>query len=322
MNRPSTSGDGLHAFRRRITTRSAVVRRIRQKLGNWLLKNSLPVFLRGGDSITLDPLVNGYWEPVLTEFITNAARAGYDGFFLDIGANIGLTSCQCGNAFREVCMFEPNPEIFPILELNTRLVLGSGRRRAFNYGLGPESTTARLNVPNGNWGGAFVHDRHNAYSDELFAERHRVGRLDLGEYRQLDVRIVASADVIPGLFADFAREGRTRGVIKLDTEGYEKPILESLAPHVPADFALVVVFENWDAGLDLQDLAARFDRPVTALRLVRRPRERGALWRDLPFMLPLGGMCFTVENVAPGSGDGDLVFIVDPRSGTRGAPDA
>jgi len=304
----------IRSFHSRISLTAAILSRLRQRIGLWLLKDSLPIFLRGSDSITLDPLVNGFWEPVLTEFIKTVARAGFDGFLLDIGANVGLTSCQCGDSFREVCMFEPNAELFPVLELNTKLMLRSCRRRAFNIGLGPVSTEATLNIPTHNWGGAFVHDGHNAYSDALFASRHLVEQLDLEAYRKIGIRIEATANLLPGLFAEFSRAGLTTGVIKVDTEGYEKAILESLAPHLPDDFAVVIVFENWEADLDIEALKSRFGRPVTALRLTRRPRQRGALWRDLPFMLPIGGMHFEPEGVARGACDGDLVLIVDSRS--------
>lgn len=311
----SANIEEVRTFHSRISLAGAIAHRVRQRIGLWLLKDSLPMFLRANDSIALDPLVNGYWEPVLTEFFCAAAQAGFDGFFLDIGANIGLTSCQCGDSFREVCMFEPNPEIFPVLELNTKMNLRSCRVRAFNIGLGPLATTSTLNVPLHNWGGAFIHDGFNAYPDSLIAVRHRVQQLDEAAYRQLPVRIEATASVCPGLFAEFSRAGLKRGVIKLDTEGYEKAILESLAPHIPDDFNVVIEFENWDPHLELAPLMARFDRPVSAFLLTRRPRQRGALWRDLPFMLPLGGMHFALELISGAPCDGDVVLIVEAKDG-------
>jgi FkbM family methyltransferase len=275
------------------------------------MKDCLPLFLRAGDAITLDPLVNGHWEPVLTEFFRSVARAGFDGFLLDIGANIGLTSCQCGDLFREVCMFEPNPEIFPVLELNTRLILRACRTRAFNVGLGPVSTKSTLNIPLDNFGGAFIHDSLNAYPDSLFAAKHRVGELDVTTYRQVEIQIESAAGLCPGLFAEFSRAGLRRGLIKLDTEGYEKVILESIAPLLPRDFAVVIVFENWNPDLSLKELVGRFDRPVSAFRLERRPRERGAVWRDLPFMLPHRGTQYALETITGPPCEGDIVLMVD-----------
>src|SRR5262249_3567527 len=141
-------------------------------------------------------------------------------------ANVGLTACQSGDFFNQVFMFEPNPEIFPILELNTKLMLRTCQHQAFNIGLGPEAAKAVLNVPRHNWGGAFVHDRFNAYSDTLFASKHLVGRLDTADYRQVGIQIEAAGKVCTELFARLARLGLRRGVIKLDTEGYEKVILQ------------------------------------------------------------------------------------------------
>ena len=300
----------ISSFHGRISVAKALANRIRQRLGTWLLKGSLPMFLRAGDSITLDPLVNGHWEPILTEFFRTVARSGFDGFLLDIGANVGLTACQCGDFFKQVFMFEPNPEIFPILELNAKLMLRSCQRHAYNIGLGPVSARSILNVPSHNWGGAFVHDRFNAYSDALLATKHLVRDLSTANYRQMEIQIEPAGEVCAALFAHLARLGLKRGVIKLDTEGYEKAILESLAPHLPRDFAVVVVFENWDPDLALAELVARFGRPTAVFCLSRRPRQRGALWRDLPFMIPLGGVHFTLEPFAGEACDGDFVLIV------------
>jgi FkbM family methyltransferase len=312
--RGSWSGEErVRTFSTRISVASAIARRVRQRIGLWLLRNSLPMFVRANDSISLDPLVNGSWEPVLAEFLKNVAHAGYDGFLLDIGANIGLTSCQCGDCFREVCMFEPNPEIFPILELNAKLMLRSCRTRAFNVGLGPVSMKSTLNIPTHNWGGAFIHDRFNAYPDSLIAARHLVKQFDVTAYRQVEVQIEEVGRRCPYLFAEFSHAGLKRGVIKLDTEGYEKAILESLAGHIPGDFQVVVVFENWDPDFAIEKLMARFDRPVGAFLIDRRPRQRGALWRDLPFMIRLGGMSFTLEPIEGRPCEGDVVLVVGAR---------
>jgi FkbM family methyltransferase len=302
--------DEIRSFRHRIRIGQAISDRIRQRLGQRLLKRSLPVFLRGGDWISLKPLVNGCWDPTLQALFTHAARHGYQDFFIDIGANIGLTSCQCGDFFREVLMFEPNSEIFPILELNTRLALRTCRKRAFNFGLGPTASSTTLNVPLDNFGGAFIHDQHNAYSDELFAARHSKSSFDLAGYRQVPIRIEATSAVMPPLFNELRTKGLTNGVIKIDAEGYEKAILNGLAPLVPSDVRLMIVFENWDNSFDIDSVIAGFSRPVRALRVSRRPTSRGALWKDLPSMLLWGGAQFGLEPLRKECCEGEIVLLI------------
>jgi FkbM family methyltransferase len=298
------------SFQHLVSVRKVVADRLRQRIGLRLLKRSLPVFVCGGDIIALDPLVNGHHEPVLNAFLTYLAHEGYGGFFIDIGANIGLTSCQNGDLFREVIMFEPNPEIFPILQLNTRLALASCHHRAFNFGLGPVSSKATLNIPARNIGGAFIHDSHNAYSDELFASRFFHDRLEVSRFRQIEIQIMAAREVFPDLFAELRRSGCTAGVLKVDVEGYERAILESMAPWLPSDFKVFVVFENWNSQLDLRALLVSFGRPVKAYRFSRRPSTKHNLRRTLPSMLLGGGARFGLEPVQDGDCEGDIVLAV------------
>lgn len=300
----------LRSFRYRVRIGQAISERVRQWLGQRLLRQSLPVFLRGGDWISLKPLVCGCWDPALQALFTHAAHHGYRDFFIDIGANIGLTSCQCGDLFREVLMFEPNSEIFPILELNTKLVLRTCRARAFNFGLGPDpASSTTLNVPLDNFGGAFIRDQHNAYTDDLFATRHSKSSFDLGNYRQVPIRIEATSAIMPPLFDELRTKGLMQGVIKIDVEGYENAILNTLAPIVPSDMRLMIVFENWDDAFDIDSVIASFSRPVQAFRVSRRPTSRGALWRDLPSMLLSGGAQFGLEPLQKGRCEGEIVLL-------------
>ena len=94
---------------------------IKQKIFQKMTAKAFPIFLRGGDTITTDPSIFGYHEKPLVSFITHLTEEGLNDFLIDIGANIGLISCQCGNLFSEVHMFEPNPIILKVLEANSML---------------------------------------------------------------------------------------------------------------------------------------------------------------------------------------------------------
>jgi FkbM family methyltransferase len=301
---------GIGRFRHSVSVRRSIAERVRQRLGLWLFRGSLPLFVRGRDSISLEPLVNGQWDHVLQALFRHAAATGYGDFFIDIGANIGLTSCQCGDLFREVLMFEPNPEIFPILELNTRMLLRACRRRTFNFGLGPAARSTTLNVPEDNFGGAFVHDEHNAYPDTLFARKHLQSRFDLARYRQIPIRIAATAEVLPPLFAELSGRGLSRGVIKLDVEGYEQAIIAGIAACLPAAFSCLIVFENWDSDFDVDALLGRFARRASAWQIRRTPAPRGALWKDLPGMMLSGGAHFALAPLRAGACEGEIVVVL------------
>jgi hypothetical protein len=80
------------SFRHDVGIVETFVRRVRQRLGQSLLARGLPLFLRNGDSISLDPLVNGDWDLLVVTLLRHAAASGYGRFLLHIGANIGQTA--------------------------------------------------------------------------------------------------------------------------------------------------------------------------------------------------------------------------------------
>ena len=139
----------------------------------------MPLFLRGGDLISVDPMISGYHEPEIVALIDFFARFGHDGFFLDIGANIGLISCQVGHRFGVVHMFEPNPLVLPILRANVSIASKKKNYFIHEFGLGPRGESLQMFVPNNNWGGAFVRSTDNEYNDSTLAKKdlnQKIGR--------------------------------------------------------------------------------------------------------------------------------------------------
>ena len=84
-----------------------------------ITSKTLNLFLRAGDIISVHPQINGSHEPKLNSLIAAIAKEGFCDFIIDVGANIGLTSCQNGHLFKKIHMFEPNPLCYKILEVNS-----------------------------------------------------------------------------------------------------------------------------------------------------------------------------------------------------------
>ncbi len=118
-----------------------------------LTKNATQVFVRGGDLIAINPQIIGIHEPVLTRLIQYFAYSGYGDFLLDIGANIGLTSCQNGKDFKQIHLFEPNPLCQKIAEVNLTSTLGTQTWILHPFGLGSADYQGKLVLPRANWGG-------------------------------------------------------------------------------------------------------------------------------------------------------------------------
>ncbi len=108
-------------------------------------------------------------EPVLTKFIETCCDSEYSDFLIDIGANIGLTTCQNGNAFKEVVCFEPNPLCVNVLKVNTEIAIDGPTVEINEYGLGAEEGKFELWMAKNNWGGGFVRNAQNTYSDDTLA---------------------------------------------------------------------------------------------------------------------------------------------------------
>jgi FkbM family methyltransferase len=219
-----------------------------------LTKQTLPLFFRGGDIISFAPLANGVYEPEIKALIDHLAGSGYADFFIDIGANIGLSSCQSGAGFQEIHMFEPNPNCLSILKVNAKIALRHRNYIIHEYGLGTKQEILQLYVPYDNWGGAFVKSSSNEYDEALLSSKDGHGKFDLKNYDVLDVAIEPAAERLAQLFASLAAKKLAQGVIKIDVEGFEKLVIDAILATCPADFHAFVIFENWKEGGSLQQL--------------------------------------------------------------------
>ena len=166
-------------------------------------------------------------------------------------------------------MFEPNPLCLKILDVNATIALTTDFK-VHPYGLGDEHRHCVLTVPRANWGGAFIDDASNAYDKALLLSKDGFAAIDAANYFKVDVEIRKASLALQEVFADLRRQNLTRGVIKIDVEGYESVVLKGIAASLPADVAAVVIFENWDPKASIADMVAPFQRRSRLSKLVRR----------------------------------------------------
>jgi FkbM family methyltransferase len=227
------------------------------------------LFLKGGDSISIAPQIFGIHEEPLTDLIKYYVNKEYNDFLLDIGANIGLTSCQNGIDFKEVHMFEPNPLCCNILEVNAKLSLDSEKFMIHRYGLGDTEKKCRLTVPKHNWGGAFVRDENNSYSDNILALKDGFKEIDNKNYFEVEVVIKEAKQELKKIFELLSHKDFNRGVIKIDVEGYEESVLIGIARSIPSNIRAVIVFESWDERFNLKKVVNSFEGRCIAKRMKR-----------------------------------------------------
>lgn len=246
---------------------SVLLNRAKIWLFRKVTKNSSNLFMRGQDIISIYPQVVGVHEPVVTDLINHFSNSGYNDFLIDIGANIGLTSCQNGNHFKRVDMFEPNPYCCKLIEVNSAIALNGIPHHLHKYGLGAENKTTTLNVPKDNWGGAFVRDDSNSYGDSLLASKDGFQQLSDANYFSVGIEIRKTTDVLGQLFSELAAQNLAHGVIKIDVEGYEPVVLKGIADSIPMGISAMIVFESWDKNFDMTGVTGYFKGRATPYKL-------------------------------------------------------
>jgi FkbM family methyltransferase len=222
-----------------------------------ITRRSSDIFVRGGDIISLGPLIFGVHEETLTKYIDNIADKGSSDFFIDIGANIGLTSSQNGVKFKRIFCFEPNPLCVNILKTNLAISLTEGSFKIFDFALGDEDGEFNLHIPKHNWGGAFIKS-NNEYPDDVLGQKDGFKSIDRKNYLITTVQVKNAEVVFKNLFSLLISENLQKGVIKIDVEGYEKKVLIAIAKSIPPSIEATIVFENHDPEFDIDEIQNAF----------------------------------------------------------------
>lgn len=138
---------------------------------------------------------------------------------LDIGANLGNHSVYWGRVLgAAVAAFEPNPDIFPLLERNLHDNALSDRVRAYPLACGAVEQSVRI-----------------AQSDPNNCGTARVCGVGEGDTPGT-TRMVVLDHWLPA-----RRLPRPIDLVKIDTEGYELSVLEGLREHLLRDKPVVWV---------------------------------------------------------------------------------
>lgn len=235
-------------------------------LYEWLMKlcykqltsNALPLFSRGCDSNSFTVNALGVHEIQVCRILKKFSEKGNSSFLIDIGANIGLTSCQSGTYFDYVIMYEPNPLCIGILQTNVAISLPKETYEINQFGLGKTTKTLKLRVPRNNWGGAYIECSENTYDSETLLRKDAFREIREDNYMILDVKVRNAEQTLEELFVKLCYDGRLNGSIKIDVEGMELEILYAIAKVLPKDMEVSIIFENWLKEFPSTELLSRF----------------------------------------------------------------
>lgn len=266
-------------------------------------RSATDVYIRGGDIISTLPLINGTYEPEVMALISHFAECGFSECLIDIGANVGLTSYYASDHFRQVHCFEPNPKVFHVLCANLYEKLDA-KVFAHNFAIGSEDSTAVLNVPPRNFGGAFVDDQHNFYDKQELAAKDGFALWDDANYQKREIVIRRGREALCELV--FGQE-LSSCVIKIDVEGYESVVLSEVAAALPRKCRAAIIFENWSLHFDIRAHLEAFDRPGKAYRVCSNTQQISNRLQRAVYLLAAGRKWWLSEDLSEQTGT--IVFV-------------
>jgi FkbM family methyltransferase len=277
-----------------------------------ITQKSANLFVRGGDKISSNPLAFGRHEIDTEEVIKTYRNNDYNDFLIDIGANIGLTSCLTGNGFSRIFCYEPNPQVYRILQTNIEITFGINHQVTLNnFGLGEGDNQLELTIPKKNYGGAYI-KQGNSYSNDILLKKDRI-KDPFNAYDHIKVSIKNTKTHMTGLFKNDIPVG-SRGVIKIDVEGYEPYILQAIAETLPSDNSCAIIFENHNPNIQINDMKGFFSQDMNLYRLdhypVRAPFKDKSLRRVRAFMGATGHYTLTKLNEEKDS-IGQLLIVLE-----------
>lgn len=277
-----------------------------------IVDTKIDMYLRTNDEISSDPILHGAHEPVVQSLLQFLAE-DYKDFFSDIGANVGLSSVHCGDRFARVDCVEPNQLIAAVLSSNLALNLQRADYHVHKVGLAARSGGAELLVPPHNFGGGFVLEG-NDYDLALLAAKDQFARFDRENYKTQQVDLVDSAEWLAGLFKTYRESNLTTGVVKVDAEGFERTIVQSILEVLPDEFRVVIVIENWTPVFDHTPYASARHNLTFKVVQKKPPAEVGRIRRSLRFLRALiSGVKYSLVELSEAEGRPDnVVLFVDP----------
>ncbi len=288
---------------------SHIKRKISLKFFKISTQKSMNIFLRGKDIISIAPQIDGIHEEALTKIIDNFANNGDSDFLIDIGANIGLTSCQNGSKFKKVICFEPNPLAMNILKTNLAISLINNNFEVFQFALGESDGAFELHIPIHNWGGAFVMNG-NDYSEATLSKKDGFSKYEVDNYLVRKVDVKNAKAVLSKLFSDLLLKGLCKGVVKIDVEGFERKILLAIAKCLPKAVDLTIVFENWDEQFNLTEIQEAFSNRDVEVKKIISSSNSTSKFKNLFKTVVFGRRTFISDYIENENIIGDIILYI------------
>tara|TARA_B110000444_G_C18755129_1_gene554737 strand:+ start:63 stop:968 length:906 start_codon:yes stop_codon:yes gene_type:complete len=249
---------------------------LKRKLNYFLLrfikqsyKKTLYPYSRYDDVLSDNWYLHNEYEAHINNIIAKYGAKKYHDFFIDIGANLGFTTISNYQHFNQIFCFEPNEIVYNILKSNTRIHCNSDRINLFNVGLGATKGTFELKIPRHNFGGAFIEENNRYDIDQLLKKD---GFNSYNEKNFLTEKVTIEDEKFFKERVLSSLKKSSKGVIKIDVEGYEMQILELILKNIDCN-SVAIIFEclNDIPTKDIIDIINKTDFTTKEVYLMNIP---------------------------------------------------
>jgi FkbM family methyltransferase len=193
-------------------------------------RSGYPIRVFPNEMIGRNVYLAGRFDPTIAAVLRSFARPGDR--LLDVGANIGVVSCELLHKVPKLAVLavEPQPAVYELLREN--LAQFGDRARCVCAAMSDRGGQARMQINSENLGGSCITDEQESTAqpaDRVTVEMRTAPEiLDEGEFDRLDM-------------------------VKIDVEGHQCQVLTSLAPALDQYRPRVVLLEHDGALFDRSD---------------------------------------------------------------------
>lgn len=175
------------------------------------------------ETVTRYVALEGDWERGIRCFLESQLAKG--GTFIDVGAHIGLFSCRMAQLPNtKVFAFEPAPENYRLLQLNSRIQGVAPHMTTFQQAIGDAAGSVRLKVSNTNSG-----------DNRIIEDAAELTQSDLGRAGMV---IDSQQQTLDSVMNGITIAGPT--VLKVDVQGAELGVLRGASRTLPDVTTLVM----------------------------------------------------------------------------------
>ena len=141
-----------------------------ERIFKYVTSNSTEMFLKGKESISINPQLYGYHERELSDLIIYIADCGNNDYLIDIGANIGIFSLYAAFKGHNIISIEPESLNFAVLNINIYDNQFQKNIKSFPFSISLKNNIGFLKLSEIAWGKSNHQFNHKEQNDNSYLQ--------------------------------------------------------------------------------------------------------------------------------------------------------